>query len=127
RRHWRCGRYWKDAEGQFARMHVRLEQRHEISEIGEKLVSKHQRVYGTLHQLDLWRLDHHFRGGLHLDLALLHLELEEIAAIGIAQGDRLTPIVQSQEQALFGADDLARWRRGCTGLAFGQLAAAPPA
>ena len=89
-------------------MHVRIEHRDELIEIGQQVVSEHQRVRGALHQLDLWRLDHHFRGGLHRDLALLHLELDEVAAIGIAQGDRLAAVVQSQEQALFGADDLVR-------------------
>ena len=57
---------------QFARMHVRIEHRHELIQIGQEVVAEHQRVRGALHQLDLRRLDHDFGGGLHLDLALLH-------------------------------------------------------
>ena len=54
-------------------MNVRIEHRNELIEIGQEVVTEHERVSRVLHQLDLWRLDHHFRRCLYFDLAWLRL------------------------------------------------------
>ena len=89
-------------------MNVRVEHRYELVEIREEVVAEDEGMRGILHELDLRRLHHDLRYGLHLDLTRLHLELEQVGSVGIAQRNRISVVVQRNEQTLFGADDFFR-------------------
>lgn len=60
---------------------MRIEHRHKLVQVLQQVVAEDERVRRVLYQLDLRRLDHDLCCRLHLDLSLIDLELDEIAAV----------------------------------------------
>ena len=60
----------KNPDRQLARMHVRVEHRHELVQIGEELVAEDGGVRGALPVADQRRLEHDLDGALDLDRPL---------------------------------------------------------
>ena len=94
-------------ERHLAGMHVGLVNIDHLIEEVQQVVTEYQRMCRVLDQLDLRRLDDHFRGGLNPDLAFLHLDSDDIFRIGVTDGNLLRIVVERGHQAGFAAQYFA--------------------
>ncbi len=114
RRHGRRRRDRQDPGGQLAGMHVRVEHRHELRQVGEELVAEDGRVR--------WRACPCWMSGassttrtsaLDLDRPLDDLDRHQVQAERVRERDRLLDVVERDDEPEVAAEDLRR--RSCVG------------